>query len=70
MNDEVTGKTVLEKSWFGRGNKLLVTGYRRGDQFVPKKYSDSAFRHTLQLIKEIDIEGNLRLQSDRVGDDD
>ena len=70
MNDEGTGKTVLEKSWFGRGNKLLVTGYRRGDQFVPKKYTDSAFRHTLQLIQEIDLEGNLKLQSDRVGEDD
>jgi DNA polymerase-3 subunit alpha len=70
MNEEGSGKTVLEKSWFGRGNKLLVTGYRRGDQFVPKKYSDSAFRHTLQLIKEIDEEANLKLQSDRVGEDD
>ena len=31
----------------------MVTGYRREDQFVPKKYTDSAYRHTLQLIKEI-----------------
>jgi DNA polymerase-3 subunit alpha len=68
QNEDATGKTVLEKSWFGRGNLLLVTGYRRQDQFVPKKYSDSAYRHTLQLIKEIDDEGNLKLQSDRVGE--
>jgi len=64
------GKTVLEKSWFGRGNKLLVTGYRRGEQFIPKKYNDSAYRHTLQLIQEIDTEGNLKLQSDRIGEED
>jgi DNA polymerase-3 subunit alpha len=70
QNEEGTGKTVLEKSWFGRGNLLLVTGYRRQDQFVPKKYNDSAYRHTLQLIKEIDEEGNLKLQSDRAGEDD
>jgi DNA polymerase-3 subunit alpha len=68
VNDE-NKKTVLEKSWFTRGNKLLVTGYRRGDQFIPKKYIDSAYRHTLQLITEIDSEGNLKLQSDRIGDE-
>lgn len=63
-------KIVLEKSWFTRGNKLLVTGYRREDQFVPKKYVDSAYRHTLQFIKEIDTDGNLVLQSERVGENE
>ena len=59
-------KTVLENSWFKRGNKILLTGYRRGDRFVPKKYGDSIYRHTVQLIKEIDEEGNLKIQSERV----
>lgn len=68
--NEDGSKTVLEKSWFGRGNKLLVTGYRREDQFVPKKYVDSAYRHTLQLITDIDENGNLKLQSERVGEND
>jgi DNA polymerase-3 subunit alpha len=63
-------KTVLEKSWFTRGNKLLVTGYRREDQFVPKKYIDSAYRHTLQLIKDIDENGDLILQTERVDVDE
>ena len=63
-------KTVLEKSWFVRGNKLLVTGYRREDQFVPKKYMDSAYKHTLQFIKDIDENGNLTLQSERVDVDE
>lgn len=70
MDEDNSKKTVLEKSWFGRGNKLLVTGYRREDQFVPKKYVDSAYRHTLQLITEIDEHGNLKLQSERVGEND
>ena len=61
-------KTVIEKSWFMRGNKLLITGYRRGEQFIPKKYNDSAYIHTLQLITDIDTEGNLKLQSERVGE--
>ena len=55
---------------FSRGNKLLVTGYRRDDQFVPKKYIDSAYRHTLQLIKEIDEQGDLILQTERVNVDE
>lgn len=70
MNRGDNKKTVLEKSWFGRGKKLLVTGYRREAQFVPKKYIDSAYRHTLQLITEIDEKGNLKLQSERVGEND
>lgn len=61
-----TKKTVLEKSWFSRGSKLLVTGFRRGDTFIPKKYVDSAFRHTLQLITEVS-DGELKLQTERAG---
>ena len=68
--DAITGeKTVLERSWFTRGNKLLVTGYRREDQFIPKKYKDSIYQHSLQLIT--DIKGDeLELKTDRVGEDD
>lgn len=31
-------KHVIEKSFFQRGNKLIITGIRRGDNFIPKKY--------------------------------
>lgn len=65
--NEDGSKTVEEKSWFARGTKLLVTGYRRGDQFVPKKYNDSIFRHSLQLINSVDENGNLSLRSERFG---
>ena len=34
-------KHVLEKSWFTRGTKLIITGIRRGDSFVPKKYKNT-----------------------------
>jgi DNA polymerase-3 subunit alpha len=70
IDDNSAKKTVLEKSWFQRGNKLMVTGYRRDDQFIPKKYIDSAFKHTLQLITEINSDGSLKLQSERVGEED
>lgn len=65
--DSEGNKTVMEKSWFGRGNKLLITGYRSEDRFIPKKYNDSIFKHTVQLINYIDEEGNLFLQTDRYG---
>lgn len=34
-------KHVVEKSWFNRGNKLIITGIRRGDTFIPKKYKNT-----------------------------
>lgn len=64
--DENGKKTKLEKSWFKRGTKLLVTGHRNGEQFIPRKYNDSIYRHTVQLIKDISDDGILTLQSDRI----
>lgn len=58
-------KVVLEDGWFKRGNKLLVTGFRRGDQFKPKKYSNSIYKHTVQMIERIEGD-NLILRSERV----
>jgi len=34
-------KTVVEKSFFQRGNKLIITGIRRDDSFIPKKYKNT-----------------------------
>lgn len=56
--DEVTGtKSVIEKSWFARGNKILVVGFRRDDQFVAKKYANSVYQHTVELISDIKNDG-------------
>ena len=66
VNEDGT-KTVIEKSWFTRGTKLMVTGYRREDQFIPKKYSDSIYKHTVQIIEEVLEDGGLLLKSDRAG---
>lgn len=41
-------KHVIEKSWFTRGTKLLITGYRRNDTFVAKTYANTP---THQLYK-------------------
>lgn len=57
-------KKITEKSWFNKGNKLMITGYRREDQFVPKKYANTPGHH-LYKIESIDEEGNIELREER-----
>ena len=58
-------KKVKEKGWFTRGIKLLVTGYRRDDTFVAKKYKSTGGH---QLYKIIEVTGrNISLTSTRYG---
>lgn len=58
-------KTILEASWFTRGNKLLITGFRRGNQFIPRTYRNSIYKHSIALIRDVDEQGNLYLQTER-----
>lgn len=60
-------KEVLEGSWFTRGNKLLICGYRRGSQFRPYKYTDSIYSHTVTLITDVHENGDITIQSERYG---
>ena len=57
-------KTVKEKSWFNRGNMIMVQGFRSGDNFVPKKYATSG-GHQLYKIDSIDKQGDLILRTER-----
>lgn len=59
-------KEILEGSWFSRGNKLFVCGYRKGNQFRPYKYADSIYQHTITLITNINEDGSLDMQTERV----
>lgn len=59
---KINGK-IEEKSWFSRGNKLMLSGFRRGDQFVLKAPKG---QHTINLITEVRSDGSLGLQSERV----
>lgn len=34
-------KKIVEKSWFNRGNMIIVQGIRSGDDFISKKYASS-----------------------------
>lgn len=57
-------KHVLERSWFNRGNMLIITGIRRGDDFIPKKYA-STIGHQLYRIVDVKKDGTLTLQYER-----
>ena len=57
-------KHVVEKSWFNRGSMIVVTGMRRGDEFIPKKYA-STQGHQLYKIDEVSPEGNILLRWER-----
>ena len=57
-------KKVIERSWFNRGNMILVQGIRSGDNFIPKKYATSS-GHQLYKINDILDDGDLVLQTER-----
>ena len=58
-------KHVIEKSFLSRGNKIIITGIRRDNNFIGKTYAKTPY-HTVELIKEIDPYGNITLQRERV----
>ncbi len=61
-------KKIMEKSWFNRGSMVMLTGYRRGDQFVPKKYAKTP-THQLYRIDEVTTDGDIKLRRERFGSD-
>ena len=63
--DEQGVKKVKEKGWFTRGTKVLITGYRRDDTFVSKKYKTTG-GHQLYMITEVDGR-NINITSERYG---
>ena len=57
-------KKVKEKSWFNRGNMIVVTGIRSGDDFISKKYASTG-GHQLYKIDEVLANGELILKDTR-----
>ncbi|WP_324658694.1 DNA polymerase III subunit alpha [Bacillus velezensis] len=58
-------KEVVEKSWYTRGTLLMFTGFRRGNNFIPKVYKNSIYSHTVCRIDHVDSEGNISLTTKR-----
>lgn len=59
-------KKTLEKSWFTRGNKIMVCGYRSDSQFRVYKYADSIYKHSTCLITEMRDDGSVMAATERV----
>ena len=61
-------KHVVQKSWFNRGNMIVVNGMRSGDDFIVKKYA-STNGHQLYHIDKINSDGTLLLSDSRPSGD-
>ena len=59
-------KKVVEKGWFQRGTKLMLTGMRRDDQFVTKTYSHTP-THQIYKIELTNGGRDMELSHDRYG---
>ena len=57
-------KKITEKSWFKRGSKIMLTGFRREDTFVIKTYKNTQ-THSIYKIDEVNEVGDLILRSER-----
>ena len=55
-------KKVIEKSIFSRGNKIIVTGIRRDDYFLAKKYSRTPY-HLVEQITYVGEDGSIETTS-------
>lgn len=69
VKDEETGKKkIIEKSWFQRGNKIMVVGIRRGDFFIPKLYKNHQyFDYPIELITKTNQDGSVEVAGERAG---
>lgn len=61
-------KKIMERSWFTRGNKLLITGIRRGDVFIPKIYKSGPYQEPFLFIEQLNEDGSLKLKYSRYDD--
>ena len=57
-------KKVIEKSWFSKGTLLLLQGFRRGNDYVLKKYKDSIYP-VVSKITSVGEDGRITLQYER-----
>ena len=57
-------KHVIEKSWFSRGNKIIVTGIRQENAFIAKKYSKTPYS-LVELITDIKDDGSITVKEER-----
>ena len=61
-------KKVMEESFFKKGTLLMINGFRRDDNFVPKAYKKLK-THQLFKITEVMDDGKINFTNQRWGDD-
>jgi len=59
-------KEVLDESWYKRGTHLVLVGFRRGDEFIPRTYKHYHFEHTTMKIEINNNQPFLRQEKARV----
>lgn len=64
LNPETGKKKIKEKSWFSKGNKLIISGIRRDNVFTAKKYKKTPW-HLVEKIESIDEDGNMEITTER-----
>ena len=57
-------KHVIEKSWFSRGNKIIISGIKQEGMFIGKKYKSNDW-HLVELITKIEDNGEIRVKRER-----
>lgn len=59
-------KIVLDDSWFKRGNKILVYGFRREDTFVARAAkTESGYGRLIGLIEQVNLDGSINVRYTR-----
>lgn len=58
-------KVVIDDSWLKRGKIIIVSGYRRDDNFFAKKYKNSFTKHLVSLVTKINKDKTLEIQYER-----
>lgn len=67
-NEQENKKEIVERSWFKRGNKLIVNGWRSGDMFMARGRK-SEDKYPFYLINGIDDLGRIDITRFRAGED-
>ena len=63
-------KHIIEKSWFTRGNLLVITGIRRDSVFIPKVYKRSKYSYPIEKIESINSSGQITTSNSRFEGED
>ena len=67
LNKQTKNKEVVEKSWFKRGTKLIISGWRSGNQFLARS-RQSEDKFAFYKINDIDDLGQLQITRYRAED--